>query len=263
MPTTPTPQAPDPNDPFASSGGGVKLQGGGWVPSNHPLASGPQAPSPNASPSPTGSVQTSQQAVTAPATVGSTTPQGGQTSVASSFQQALVNRLNPGPVTSADPAISGAITANKDAEQRGMEKTRALLAERAASQGLDQNAFNSQLMGAQGESTGRQASFAGQQTSNLASQRAQELTAALALGGNMLSDIDRANLQRELAQLQAQISREGTAAQVGLGQGDLALRSQLGTGQLNLGLLNALLGNQNFNTGQNNSMLLGLLGQLG
>ena len=259
MPTPTTPQAPDPNDPFASSGGGVKLASGGWVPSNHPLAQSSPVASPSASPSPTGGVQTAQQAVQAPATVGQTPAQGSQTSVANAFQQAMVNRLAPGPVSAQSPEIAPAITANKNVEQRGMEKTRATLAERAASQGLDQNAFNSQLLGAQGESTGRQASFAGQQVSSLASQRAQELTAALALGGNMLSDIDKSNLQRELAQLQAQVQREGTSAQVGLGQGDLALRQMLGTGQLNLGLLNALLGNQQFGIGQNNSVMMGLL----
>ena len=244
-------------------GGSAKYGGNDWIQAAPGFdgSNGIPGPTADGSTAPAGP-QTAQQAITQPATVGAQVPQGGQQSIASSFQQALLNRLNPGPVSAASPEIAGAITANKNVEQRGMEKTRALLAERAAAQGFDQNAMNSQLLGAQGESTGRQATFAGNATMGLAQQRAQEITAALALGGNMLSDIDRQNLAKELAQLQAQVQREGTAAQVGLGQGDLALRQLLGTGQLNLGLLNALLGNQQFGIGQNNSMLNSLVGLL-
>jgi hypothetical protein len=247
-------------DPFTAQGGGVKLADGSWVPKDHPLAQSagaqPSSPSPIASPTANQGVQTAQQAVQAPATVGAQPAQGSQTSVASAYQQALLNRLAPGPVSAQSPEISGAIAANRGAEQRGMEQTRATLAERAASQGLDQNAFNSQLAGAQQQSAGRQSQFEGNATLQLAQQRANDLSAALALGGSMLSDVDKANLQRELADLQAQISREGLSNQLNLGSGDLALRQSLGEGQLNLGLLNALLGNQQF--GQNLSAQLGM-----
>ena len=269
--------APDPNDPFAAMGGGVKLASGGWVPKDHPLAQAQLASQPTAAPSTAPSMagpQTAQQALTSPVTVGATTPQGQPTTVAGAFQQSLVNRLNAPAPSASDPAISGAIAANKGAEQRGMEKTRSLLAERAASQGVDQNAFNSQLLGAQQESAGRQASFAGNAVMSQAQQQAQNLTAALALGGSMLSQQDQLAMQDKLAQLNAQIQRESIAQQGSLGQGDLSLRRDLGEGGLNLSLLSTLLNNQQFgqslgadlgkfSAAQNSSNLSSLLSALG
>lgn len=276
------PAAPDPNDPFAASGGGYKLANGGWVPKNHPLAiaemqQNPQA-SPTAAPSTAPSAATgpttAQQAITQPVAAGAQTPQGQPTTVAGAFQQALVNRLTAPAPSESDPAISGAITANKNTEQRGMEKTRALLAERAASQGLDQNAMTTQLTGAQGESAGRQAAFAGNAVMQQAQQQAQQLSAALALGGSMLSQQDQLAMQDKLAQLNAQIQRESIGQQGALGQGDLSLRRDLGQGNLNLGLLSTLLNNQQFgqglsadlgkfNASANSSNLSSLLAALG
>jgi hypothetical protein len=251
--TAAAPAAPDPADPFG--GNGVKLANGDWVPKDHPLAQGAGATQPAQSGTGTGP-QTTTSALNGPVTPGAQTPQGQPTSVAGAFQQALVNRLAPGPVNAQAPEIAGAIGANRGAEQRGFERNRAMMAERAGSQGLDQNAFNSQVTGLAQERAGREGQFEGQMTRELAQQRAQELTSALSLGGAMLSEQDKMALQKELAQLQAQLTREGTAAQVGLGQGDLSLRDKLGSGQLNLGLLNALLGNQQF--GQNLGANLGM-----
>ena len=54
-------------------------------------------------------------------------------------------------------------------------------------------------------------------------------------------------LQERLALLDAEVRRYGIDTQGDLGKLDVALRKELGIGQLNLGLLNALLGNQQFN----------------
>lgn len=248
-------------DPFTAQGGGVQLTNGDWVPKDHPLAKtmGAQTQpvaAPQTAPMTTTGPQTTTQAVQAPATIGAQPAQGAQTSVASSFQQALVNRLNPGAVSAQSPEIAPAIAANRGAEQRGLEAQRATLAEQAAGQGLDRNAFATQLLGAQQQSAGRQGQFAGAATMQLAQQRAQDLTSALSMAGTALSDADRQRLQTELAQLQAQISRESLAGQMQLGQGDLSLRQNLGEGQLNLGLLSALLNNQQF--GQNLGANLGM-----
>lgn len=240
-------------DPFAAMGGGVQLPGGGWVPKTHALAQTAGATTPTVAPTaPTSASSALQGTATAGATIAPGTP----TTAAQAFQQALVNRLTAGPVSAQSPEISGVIAANRGAEQRGFERNRALAAERAAATGLDPNAISSQLMGLASERAGRESQFAGNATMQLAQQRAQELTSALALGGSMLSEQDRLALQQELANLQAQISREGMALQGQLGTGDLSLRRELGSGQLNLGLLNALLGNQQF--GQNLGAQLGM-----
>jgi hypothetical protein len=282
----------DPNtDPFEANGGGVRMPDGGWVPRDHPLAAqavpAPTTASPTAAPSPTAPVQPpaappgpASTALSGTATAGATVDQGAPTTVTGAFQQALVNRLAPGPVSSDSPEVAPAIAANRQSEQRSMEAARAQLAERAGAQGIDQHGFNSQLMGLTQDSAQRQGQFAGSAVMGLAQQRAQELTAALSLGGAMLSDQDRMRLQNELAQLQAQISREsmfqnagltreqmalnaalqreGVSAQTGLGYADLGLRRDLGTGQLNLGLLNSLIGNQQFS--QNLGANLGMFG---
>lgn len=277
----PTPGQPqrtsNPTDPFAAMGGGVQTADGGWVPRDHPLANpAPAAPGQPAAPGAPGAPapaspppQTAQQAIMQPVTPGADVTQGVPTTVSQAFQQALVNKLAPGPLSTSSPEVSSAIAANRAAEQRGFERTRAMTAERAAAQGLDQNAFNSQLTGLAQARAGREGMFEGSTMLQAAQQRSQEIMAALAMGGSMLSDLDRQALQRELAQLQASTSlqlgqmqadttREGQQIQNQLGLGELDLRRLLGSGQLNLGLLNAMLGNQQFNT--NLGAQLGMFG---
>src|SRR5690606_6471204 len=116
--------AADPNDPFAAMGGGVKLANGGWVPKDNPAAQAqlaqqpqtPAAPAPGVAP---GQPQTAQQAVTGQATVGQTPQAGQQTNVAGAFQQALINKLAPQPVTAQSASVAPALAANRLAEQRG------------------------------------------------------------------------------------------------------------------------------------------------
>lgn len=258
-------------DPFSQVGGGSYVNGT-WYPSSHPLAQQSGSPtSPTATsgavPSPNAPPTSANGALTSP------TSTGAPTTVTGAFQQALMSQLTPGPVSAASPEVAPAITANKNAEQRNFEQQRAQTAERAASQGLDQNAFNSQLTGLGQERALREGQFAGNAVASLAQQRAQQITSALALAGGMLSDQDRMALQKELAQLQAQVQRESIASGNTLGQGDLTLRRDLGEGGLNLGLLNSLLGNEQYNSGLgaqlgmfganlNQQAVLGLLGVL-
>ena len=57
--------------------------------------------------------------------------------MAQSFQQALVNKMNPAPVSTASPEIAPAVTANNNMEARGIHRNRAMLAARAAANGQD------------------------------------------------------------------------------------------------------------------------------
>jgi hypothetical protein len=63
----------------------------------------------------------------------------------------------------------------------------------------------------------------------------------------MLSGDQQRALQKQLADLDAQVRREGLSVQNTLGQGDLSLRRDLGTGGLNNQLLGILLNNQQGN----------------
>lgn len=215
--------------------------GGAYAPS------GPAPAAPGAPATGPGMVTTSQQAVTAPATVGGQTPQGGQTNVAASFQQALVNKLNPAPVNAQNPAVAGSINANRLAEQRGLERSRGLAAERAHAGGYnDSGPFDSQLFGMEQARSAREGAFEGQQLQDLQKQQSQEMMAALALGGGHLIDQDKLGLSRYGIDTDAALRREGLGVQGSLGNRDLDLRGELGRGNLNLGLLSLLSGNDNF-----------------
>lgn len=223
-----------------------------------------------------GPITTAGQVANTTTTLGAQPQAGSQQSVASTFQQALVNKLgqNPGDVSAQSPEIAGAINANKLALQRGSERDRAQLAVTAANQGTDASGgMNSQLQGINANRAQAEGQFAGNAVAQLAQRRSNEIMQALAMGGQLLSEQERTALQRELAQLDAQLRREGLGVQQSLGQGDLALRDKLGTGGLNLNLLQTLLGNQQagnqlsanlgmFNASQGQQALLSLLGGL-
>lgn len=203
-------------------------------------------------------VTTQQQAYQQQATVGAQPAQGSQQTVPGAFQQALLNRLAPAPVTADHASIQPALAANKLGEQRGFERNRAMLAERAGAQGLDQNAFNSQLTGLAEGRAGREAAFAGQQVADLQGRQDRDAMSALALAGGGLQGMAGLDQQRQLAELSAQLTREGQAQQGALGGRELDLRGELGRGQLNLGLLGALLSNQQF--GQQLGANMGMFG---
>lgn len=69
------------------------------------------------------------------------------------------------------------------------------------------------------------------------------------------------SLQERLALLDAEVRKYGIDTQGDLGKLDVALRKELGIGQLNLGLLNAMLGNQQFNDGLGWDMAKTIIGQ--
>jgi hypothetical protein len=157
----------------------------------------------------------------------------------------LVNRLTAPAVTAQSPEVAPAIAANKLSEQRGMERGRALLAEQAAGGGTDASGgFNTGVLGLNQQRAQNEGQFAGNAVMSAAQQQRNDLTSALSLAGGMLSQQDQLAAQAKLAELDAQLRREGLSAQTSLGQQDIGLRQQLGEGSLNLGLLSALMGNQ-------------------
>jgi hypothetical protein len=265
---------------------GYRLPNGGWVPGDHPLATQAGAPSVNpntgaapppppgtAAPgAPAGQPTTQQGVLNTPAVAGAQTQQGAPTTIAGAFQQALVNRLAPQDITSQNPAIKGSIAANRNAEQRGLSRTQEALAERGAATG-QVGAQETGLRQAIGESAGRQGAFEGNALFGLHQQQQQDLTNALGLGGELLSDQQRQDLQRYGIDLDATLRREGLGAQTQLGNRELDIRDQLGRGNLGLGYAGLAQGGQQFgqqlgaNLGieqarLNQSALLSLLGGL-
>lgn len=265
--TYPPPPTATAGDPFEAMGGGVRLPGGEWVPKDHPLAQ-QAAPAP-AAPAPPGAAPAAPTAPAAP---------GQPTTIADAFKKSLIDTLNTGGQvpTLNDPTIKAQSDAFAVGQQRAKERARASMAERAAAQGgvgVNSGAFDQGLIGleqAQGEAeAGNNARLLG---SELQQRRAQLLQAA-SIAGNTLNAEQARDLQRQLAELDAAIRREGIAQQSSLGQGDLALRGRLGEGQLNLGLLSALLGSDfnnrslaqqgaQFGQGLDTQSILALLGGL-
>lgn len=214
--------------------------------------------------------QTVQDVTKNTATVGATTAQGQPTTVAQSFQQALVNRLNPTAVSAQSASVAPAIEANKLAEQRGTERQRAMLAEQQAAQGINNSGgADSRFLGLEQDRAAREGQFAGNAVQRANDIQSRDMTSALGMAGGLLSGNANLAQQKELADLDAQLRREGYGLQGELGRGDLSLRGELGRGQLNAQLLGLLLNNQ-LGQGQlalggaqlDQNGLLGLLGGL-
>lgn len=277
--------AADPNvDPFAAMGGGVFVNGG-WAPKNNANAirayGGTPETTANAAPVPgpiqgpnAPRTQTASQAVTQNATVGATPQQGSQTNVAGAYQQAMVNKLAPAPVNAQNPAVKQSIDANRLAGQRGFERDRNMLAERAAAGGYDgSGAFDSQLLGLAQNRTAREGAYEGQALGQLQRDQDNQIMAALGMGGQMLGQQGSLDLQRYGIDTDAALRREGLGSQSALGGRELDIRDRLGTGNLNLGLLGLLQGGDQFgqslgaqlgmfNANRSSQDMLGILGLL-
>jgi hypothetical protein len=93
----------------------------------------------------------------------------------------------------------------------------------------------------------QEGSFDADLLGNARQERMQELQAFLSIAGNTLSNEERNALDRELAQLDAAVKREGIASTASLGKSDLDLRRELGLGGLNQNLLSILLNNRTEN----------------
>jgi hypothetical protein len=219
-------------------------------------------------------ITTAKQVTGTQAAVGDSTPQGVPTTVAQSFQQALVNRMNPAPVNPQSGNIAPSIQANNLAEQRGFDRNRNMLAERAAQTGTNNSGgFEAQLLGLAQDRSQREGQFAGNAVLAEQDRLDRNQNSALGLSGSMLSGQQGLGQQMELANLDATLRREGLGAQTSLGNRDIDLRGELGRAGLNNQLLGLLLNNDQFgrSLSQNGAQfgasldqsgLMGLLGLL-
>src|SRR5687768_14161122 len=199
---------------FEGTGGQGWGAGGAAAPAAP--AAGPAAPAAPAGPA--GPITTAQGVTGTTATVGGGAAQGAPTTVAESFQQALINRMNPGAAGAGSASISPAIQANKLAEQRGFERNRNLLAERAAATGTNNSGgFESQLLGLAQDRAQREGQFEGDAVQREQERLDRNQGSALGMAGSMLTGQQGFGLQESLANLDAQLRREGIGAQTALG----------------------------------------------
>lgn len=166
------------------------------------------------------------------------------------------------PVTNADQinALPESAAFNRVTE-RSADAARMRSAEQRAAQGVGQNQHGEVGGALGGDIENQNIGMAEQMQAHQSQmvlqdlqQRRQSLQQALQIGAGIMNADQQRELQRQLAALDASIKTE-------LGRADIGLRGQLGGGQLSLGLLQALLGNQfnydqlGLNAGQIEAML--------
>jgi hypothetical protein len=176
-----------------------------------------------------------------------------QTSPLQSQLSSLVSQrlsATPGNVTD-DPIYQQQVGAFDVASQREQQRQRAQLAERSAQSGTGASGgFNAQLnsLAERGgeQRTGFAADLAGQRLQQQEQQLQQAMAMAVAIGDQ---DLQRqiAEQQRQVEQARLGLQQQGLNLQGELGRGDLDLRRYLGRGQLGLGMLSTMLGNEQAN----------------
>ena len=169
-------------------------------------------------------------------TTATTAQQLGGATVQTAFRDQLLNQLrqDPNAVSLQDPALAAQTRAFSDAQQRAIARQQQSAAEQAFAAGAGgTGAYKTDLAGLQQQRGEAEAQYGAGLLGEARNQRMQELYNALGLARDTLAGGEDVQLRN--AALQAQTS---------LGQGDLALRGQLGRGQLGLGLLQALLGDR-------------------
>lgn len=278
----PVPGAPqDPNQPSPYDPGGVALP----APQGNPY--GPDA---LALPAPYDPRQGRPDGSVPPAA-----PQQQPDPFRQQVQGALSKLLQRGfeaPTTN-DPLISGQIGAFRSAQQRGLERSRAALAERAAARGtLPAGGFDAAVGGLEADRGFNEAQYESGLLAQEGQTRRQELLQAMQLAQVMGDNEAQRQLQERLATLDLSLRERlglgdlglrerGLGIQERLGQGDIDIRGRaltqqglLGRGDLALRLLQSLLGNQQFyaglgenrdqfyaNLGLNAAQLQGMLNQ--
>lgn len=140
-----------------------------------------------------------------------------------------------------DPDLAPQQAAFSKAARRGNDRTRAQMAERMASQGnLDSGAFDSAVERGLENTGGLEAANAANLVGQRLQQRRADLQSVMQLGAGIMTADQQQELQKQMALLDADIRRTQF-------EGDLGLRQKLGGGQLNLGLLQLLQQNTQFN----------------
>jgi len=186
-------------DPFASQGGGVQVDGG-WVPKDHPLA---QGATPTAAPAPVQSEPTRMAPVAEDAP---TSTEG----IDQELRAAILQQLRGNPEQSMDVANDPRAAAFRLAQRRNQDRTVAQAVEDAAYGGrLGSGGFEGDMRGINQARAESEAGFEAGLVGERMAERRAELTQAMAFAQALGDRESAADLQRELAQIDASLQREG------------------------------------------------------
>lgn len=247
-------------DPFAELGGGFRLKSGDWVPASHSLAQqeqatgggyqqpagGAQVPAGQAPNTVQGAAGAAQTYSGAPGAAPSpyTANQGTQDVVRNTYLQRATQGTQ---IDRNDPNIRQQAEPYAAAVERARRQQISEAAERASARGLGESGAMDieRRMATEraGQATGQ---FESQLVGRELSNRRDEINDALGKLGGMLSADQMSALQRELAQLDAQLKRLGIETGAGTASAELSLRDKLGTGGLNIDLMRLLQSGQQF-----------------
>lgn len=236
-------------------GGGKFVDGIGWVDKNNPAYNTPdntQASPTNTAggaPGDTAAVTTAQQAQNASSNSGTptaapnptTTNQGTQDVVRNTYLQ---QATQPVDVNAQTPVVKSQTDAYR--AEVGREINDFLNQQAEAAGPYATGALRGQARMAAEKGGVETANFQAQAIANeLQSKRAEVQNALSQLGGLITAD-QQAALQKQLADLDAQLKTLGISTSAQTAANQLAVQQALGVGGLNLGLIQALLQNQQF-----------------
>jgi hypothetical protein len=189
------PAAPASPDPFAAQGGGVQLPNGGWAPANHPDAPPQPLPAPTVP-------------ETTPVTTPATAEPDPNADITQALHDAIVSMLKPGEM--GDMADDPRAAAFRVAQKRSYDRARAQAAESAAQSGMTgTGGFEGAMRGLEQSRGESEAAYEAGLVGEELNARRTQLTQALGLAQSMGDRDAQIQLQRELAQLNAQVQREG------------------------------------------------------
>ena len=303
-PAVPIPQAAASGAKRETMGGmnGVRLANGDWLPADHPgaiaaIGGESQAVYPGGAPAPAAAPPPGAAPAPAPgAAPGTPAAPGAPQGPGNAYQDALLKMLGDSqtPASLNDPALKAQSDAYAVGQKRGAERDRAAAAEMASmngTAGLSSGAFDSDVSGINERAGENMAGFNAGIVGDANKQKLGQMQNALAMMGADKNSAEGRALQERIATMQNQLQRDqmaqqdkqfgtdadlrrlGITTQADLGGRDLSLRDKLGSGGLNLGLLQSLMQNDQFGKGlgaqlgmfganQNQQALLSLLGGL-
>lgn len=218
-------------DPFAAQGGGVQTPSGGWLPKSHPDAQKYLTQQPAAGGAPTGTAQTTIPGQATAASTYSATPgaaplantsnQGAQDVVRNSY---LARATQGTTIDTNDPNFRQQADTFAAAQERARRNQVADQAEAFSAAGLGGSGAQSTQARLTNEraaqATGQfEAELVGRELQN----RRDEIREALAASAGLITNDQRNALQRELAELDAQLRRAGIASSERLGMAGLAI----------------------------------------
>jgi hypothetical protein len=159
-----------------------------------------------------------------------------------SVRERIMAQLEPKPgPTMDDPDIRQQQAAFSRTARRANEQNRAQMAERMAAQGdLDSGAFDSVVERGLANTQGLEAQNAADLVGQRLQQRMAELQTVMQLGAGIMTSDQQQELQKQMGMLDAELRRTAF-------EGDLGLRKVLGGGQMQLGLLDLLQRDSQFN----------------